>query len=292
MITSLTTTTQSDRIELSGEDVKAEMKKEPTPLQAMAHQGVEMPTIPAFPSLAAKRQWQLEHMAGAFRVFGRNGYGEGIAGHISVRDPEFEDRFWINPLGVHYSMIKASDMICLDMKGNVVGGNNSIPANAAGVAIHTACHLARPDVHAICHAHSLYGKAWSAFGRKLDMLNQDVCYFYNAHSVYEAFGGIALSAEEGENIAHALGDGKGCILTNHGLLTVGETVDEAAYLYTLMEKSCQVQLMVEAAGLEKKIVPDEEAAYTFKMASDPQTLYIEFQPSYKLEEYLNNDFKG
>jgi ribulose-5-phosphate 4-epimerase/fuculose-1-phosphate aldolase len=144
-----------------------------------------------------------------------------------------------------------------------------VPANAAGVSIHTACHLARPDAHAICHAHSLYGKAWAAFGRPLDMLSQDVCYFYKAHSVYDNFGGIAFAADEGTNIAHALGDNKGAILVSHGLITVGQTVDEAAYLYTLLEKSCRIQLMVESTGLPKRIVPEEEASNTFRMASTP-----------------------
>ena len=70
-----------------------------------------------------ERRWILEHLACAFRVFGREGYAEGIAGHISVRDPEFRDRLWINSLGVHFSMMKVSDLICLDMQGNVVDGN-------------------------------------------------------------------------------------------------------------------------------------------------------------------------
>ncbi|SMR61551.1 unnamed protein product [Zymoseptoria tritici ST99CH_3D1] len=129
----------------------------------------------------------------------------------------------------------------------------SAPANAAGVAIHTACHLARSDAHAVCHAHSLYGKAWAAFGRNLDMISQDVCYFYKAHSVYDNNGGIAFAADEGSNIAQALGKNKAAILVNHGLITVGQTVDEAAYLYTLLEKSCRIQLMVEATGLPKSI---------------------------------------
>jgi hypothetical protein len=94
-----------------------------TPLEAMSHQGIALDTIPKFDSIAAQRQWTLEHLAGAFRVFGRAGYAEGIAGHISVRDPEFDDRFWMNPLAVHFSMMTVSDLICLDMKGNVVGGN-------------------------------------------------------------------------------------------------------------------------------------------------------------------------
>lgn len=89
----------------------------------MGHQGVPVAGIPTFDSFVAKRQWTLEHLAGAFRVFGREGYAEGIAGHISVRDPEFSDRFWINPLAVHFSMMRVSDLICLDMEGNVVGGN-------------------------------------------------------------------------------------------------------------------------------------------------------------------------
>jgi ribulose-5-phosphate 4-epimerase/fuculose-1-phosphate aldolase len=122
----------------------------------------------------------------------------------------------------------------------------------------------------------MYGKAWAAFGRELDMISQDVCYFYKAHSVYDTFGGIAFAADEGKNIAHALGSNKAAILVNHGLITVGSTVDEAAYLYTLLEKSCRIQLMVEATGLPKRIVPDEEAASTFRMASDPVSTQISF----------------
>ena len=93
------------------------------PMAAMSHGNIALAGIQKFDSFAAKRQWTLEHLAGAFRVFGREGYAEGIAGHISVRDPEFSDRFWINPLAVHFSMMRVSDLICLDMKGNVVGGN-------------------------------------------------------------------------------------------------------------------------------------------------------------------------
>jgi ribulose-5-phosphate 4-epimerase/fuculose-1-phosphate aldolase len=101
------------------------------------------------------------------------------------------------------------------------------------------------------------------------MISQDVCYFYKAHTVYRNYGGIAFESDEGTSIAHALGDNKAAILVNHGLITVGQTVDEAAYLYTLLEKSCRIQLMVEATGLPKVIVGDDEAADTFKIASQP-----------------------
>jgi len=272
--------------------------KEPTPLEAMSHGPTALPGIPSFASDEEKRQWQLEHMAGAFRVFARHGFTEGMAGHISVRDPIQTTAFWINPLGVHFGLLKASDMILLDMKtGKILAGNAlDRPANATGFLIHRAVHLARPDVHAICHTHSPYARAWSAFARPLEMLNQDICNIHGAQAVYDQYGGLVLDGEEGERIAEALGTAKGCILMNHGLLTVGTTVDEAAYLFRLMETSSQVQLLAEAAaanGLEKRIIPDDEAQANFKMTSEANNLYCEFQPDYDLELHLSNgDFLG
>jgi ribulose-5-phosphate 4-epimerase/fuculose-1-phosphate aldolase len=220
-----------------------------------------------------------------------------MSGHISVRDPEHPDAFWTNPLSRHFGLLKASDMILVDYSGNAIGGNTSRPANAAGFLIHSAVHKARPDVHAACHTHSKAGKAWSTFARPLEMINQDICYLYGeAQSVYREFGGVVFSEEEGIRLAAALGPkGKGLILRNHGLLTVGETVDEAAYLFTLMERSCEVQLMVEAAaanGIPKVLVEDEAAEYTFKMSSDPEALYYEFQPDLEYEYAVNGDFRN
>ena len=95
-----------------------------------------------------------------------------------------------------------------------------LPINSAGFHIHSAIHKARPDVQAAAHCHSLHGKAWSAFGRPIDIMTQDSCLFYDNLAVYENFGGIVLAKEEGENIAKALGPKKKtCILQNHGLLT-------------------------------------------------------------------------
>ena len=251
----------------------------PSPLEAISH-GIVLPRIPTFARLEDKRQWILEHMACAFRVFARRNYTEGMSGHISVRDPVERDAMWMNPLGVHFGMLKPSDMILVRLEdGKVIGGNQNKPANRAGVFIHASIHKARPHVGAVCHAHSTYGKAWSAFARPLEMLNQDICNLYGVQGVYAQYGGIVFGEQEGENIAAALGPGKkALILMNHGLLTVGQTVDEAAYLFILMEKSCQVQLLVEAAaanGIEKKLINDEEAAYNFQMAaSEPVSLHM------------------
>lgn len=250
--------------------------------------------IPNFEDPYKKREWILEHMAGAFRVFGRKEFAEGTAGHISVRDPVDAKTFWINPLGVHFSMVTAGDMIHIDEDGNIIGGNTSGTINAAGFAIHSALHKARPNINAACHTHSVWGRAFSCYGKPLDMLNQDSCYFYKSHAVYEDFGGTAVEKEEGERISKCVGEtGRALIMQNHGLLTVGETVDEAAYLFTLLERTCKIQMMVNAAEndvYKKKLIGDSEAAYTNFISADPESMYMAFQPEYNLEKYRDDSF--
>ncbi|KAI5456666.1 class II aldolase/adducin N-terminal [Mariannaea sp. PMI_226] len=257
-------------------------------------QGVTIAGIPSFSSTEKQRRWMLEHLAGAFRVFARKGYAEGLAGHISLRDPERRDCFWTNPLGVHFSLIKVSNLILINEQGEAIGGATHLPSNAAGFQIHSHLHKRYPHVNAACHTHSKYGKAYSAFGKRLEMINQDVLNFYGeAHSVYPRFGGAVLDEEEGQALAECLGEkGKGLILQNHGLLTVGRTVDEAAYLYTLLERSCEVQLLADAAaagsGHEKILVTDAAAKFTFKATSDPESMYCFFQPDLELEKMLSS----
>ncbi|SPO05144.1 related to novobiocin biosynthesis protein novR [Cephalotrichum gorgonifer] len=269
-----------------------------TPLEALSHGPVKLKAVPTFTDFASHRRWQLEHMAAAFRHWGRSGYVEGMSGHISVRDPEHADAFWTNPLNINFGLLKASDMILVNLDGEVIGGNRTYPPNSAGFLIHAAVHRARPDVHAVCHCHSVHGKAWSVFGRRLEMLTQDACKFFgDAQAVYNSYGGVVLGPEEGERIAEALGpSGKGCILRNHGLLTVGKTVDEAAWLFTSMERSCQVQLLANAASSSdcpKVLISDEEAKFNFDVEGDPEVCYHEFQVYYQLEDRLTGgEFKG
>ncbi|KAG0670097.1 hypothetical protein C6P40_004373 [Pichia californica] len=252
--------------------------------------------IPKFDDKYKEREWILEHMAGVFRVFGRRGFTEGSAGHISVRDPVDPTTFWINPLGIHFSLLKASDMVRVDEDGNLVGGNTVAPINAAGFAIHSALHKARPDINAACHTHSKFGKAYSTFGKPLEMINQDVCIIFNQQAVYSDFGGVAIECEEGEAIAKAAGEKSRCvILQNHGLLTAGSTVDEAGYLFTLLETSCECQLLADAASngnpsLKKFIIPDPEAAYTASVEGDADKLYLDFQNDLNYEIAMDDSF--
>lgn len=253
--------------------------------------------IPTFLTFGEERRHILIHMAATFRLWARTGCTEGQSGHISVRDPEFPGLMWMNPLSRHFGMLTAGDMLLLDiMSGKIVAGNANPTtglrtANSAGYYIHGAIHRYRPeDVHAVCHAHTVPGRAWSVFARPLDMLTQDVCNFHNAHAVYSNYGGIVFGPEEGERIAAALGrTNKAAILMNHGLLTVGSTVDEAGFLFGLLDRSCAIQLQVEAAcaagggELKKCLISDEEAEYNFRMASEKHALYREAQPDLELE---------
>lgn len=255
--------------------------------------GMEHPhKIPQFKDKLEQRKWMKEHLAAAFRVFGRKGYSVGSAGHITFRDPVTPSTFWINPLNKHFSLIKASDLVHVDLECNVLGDGNQAAVNSAGFSIHAAIYKARPDLVSACHAHLIHGKAYLSFGKELEMINQDACIFYKKHVVFSDFGGVAVDEKEGEDIAEALGsDGIAAILQNHGLLTVGGTVDEAAFLFTLLEDSCQAQLMADAAsagGYKKQIINDEVATYTRHMTGDPESLYAEFQPDYELEIELTN----
>ncbi|MCY1292729.1 Decarboxylase NovR [compost metagenome] len=145
-------------------------------------------------------------------------------------------------------------------------------------------HQTRPDAVAAAHSHSTYGRAWSTLGRPLDPLTQDVCAFYNDHAVYDDFGGVVVELDEGQRIANALGQNKAAILQNHGLLTVGKTVDEAAWWFITMERSCQVQLLAEAAAARTqaplKVIADAAARQAFSIVGTAQAGWFQFQPLY------------
>ncbi|PIA94257.1 Decarboxylase NovR [Cercospora beticola] len=224
-------------------------------------------SYPKFDSLEEERLYRQQHLAAAYRIFADRGFDEGVAGHISVRDPILKDHFYL---------------ILVNEDGEVVVGDE--PINAAAFAIHSEIHKARPDVDAACHAHSVYGKAFSVFGRELDMITQDSLRFYKNHAVYPQFGGVVLDREEGKRIASHLGDGKAIILQNHGLLTVGQTVDAAAFWFLSLDKTCHAQLLVDAAaqgsGHKKTFIDDEEAQFSYAQVGTPEKGWLAFQPYY------------
>lgn len=236
---------------------------------------LSMSSPPTFASLAEERQHRKQRLAAAFRLFSKFGFDEGVAGHITARDPERLDHFWVNPFGMHFGQVRVSDLILVNARGQVAEGK--YPVNGAAFAIHSQVHAARPDVVAAAHAHSLYGKTWASLGRLLDPITQDVCAFYEDHSLFADFTGVVYETSEGERIAQALGARKAVILRNHGLLTVGQTVEEAAWWFITMERSCQAQLMAEAVGTPVKI-DAADAALTRQQVGSHMAGWFQFQP--------------
>lgn len=237
---------------------------------------LSIPMPPTFATVEEERLHRKQRLAGALRIFGRYGFGEGVAGHITVRDPEHLDHFWVNPFGMSFRHIRVSDLICVNHDGEVVIGTR--PVNTAAFVIHSAIHKARPDVVAAAHSHSTYGRAWSALGRLVDPITQDACAFFEDHVVCtEGAGKIVLEAEGGEAIATALGSHKAAIHRNHGLITVGASVDEALWWYVTLERTCQVQLLAEAAGMPVLIAP-EDARYTRDRTGNAFAGWFNFQP--------------
>lgn len=202
-------------------------------------------------SIEEERLYRKQRLAAGYRIFAQKGYDLGLAGHITARDPEFHDRFWVAPLGPWFGHVRVSDLVLVDHDGNILEGEG--PINQAGFAIHSELHKARPDVIAAAHSHSIYGKAWSALGRLLDPISQDSCFFYESHALFETFSGIVLDTSEGKRIAEALGDKRAVILQNHGILTVGRSVESAVASYVALENACETQLLAEAAGTVKPI---------------------------------------
>jgi ribulose-5-phosphate 4-epimerase/fuculose-1-phosphate aldolase len=234
-------------------------------------------TPPVFDTVEEERLHRKQRLAAGFRLFSKCGFDEGVAGHITARDPELLDHFWVNPFAMHFSQIKVSDLILVNEHGDVVQGNQ--PVNAAAFAIHSQIHAARPDVVAAAHSHSVHGRAWSTLARKLDPLTQDVCAFYDDHVVFDDYTGVVLDTEEGKKIAHTLGDKKAAILRNHGLLTVGHSVDEAVWWFISMDRSCQVQLLAEAAGTPV-VLDHDVAALTASQVGNHYIGWYSFQPLY------------
>jgi ribulose-5-phosphate 4-epimerase/fuculose-1-phosphate aldolase len=252
--------------------------------------GSEKFTVPMPPKFADKKeqqQYEKQRLAAGFRVFAMKGFDEGLAGHISLRDCIDTNTFWVNPVGLHFSLIKASDLVRVDHHGKIVEGN--LPINNAAFAIHSRIHEARPDVNAVAHAHTTYGRAFSALGETLKPISQDACVFYENHSVFGTFTGVVADAHEGDLIAESLSTHAACILQNHGLLTAGKTVDATVGNFVMMESCCQSQLLAQAAG-ELQCIDHEIAIKTRQANGSELVTWGNFQPLYQIALRADSSF--
>ena len=187
-------------------------------------------------------------LAAAYRIFDHMGWCELIWGHISLRVPGPDHHFLINPYGLRYDEVRASNLVKIDLDGNLVEPSDH-PINPAGFVIHSAIHEHRDDAHCVMHTHTRAGMAVAALECGLLPISMNGMSF-QGHIAYHDFEGSTLLLEERQKLARDLGAANALILRNHGLLSVGQSIAEAfLYLYRL-ESACRVQLDAMACGRE------------------------------------------
>jgi ribulose-5-phosphate 4-epimerase/fuculose-1-phosphate aldolase len=243
-------------------------------------EGLEFPAVPKFATPAEERLHRRKRLVAAVRAFALHGFDYGFAGHLTVRDPEHPQLYWTNPMAVHFSQVKLSNLILADHEGKVLEGTHAL--NRAGFVLHAAVHEAHPDIVAMCHAHTVYGTAWAAMGRLLDPITQDAACFYEDQVVIRDEGGaVTVTPDAGKAVAAAFGKHRAAFHQNHGLITASRhSIEDAAFWFIALERCCQIQLMVEATGRTPALIPPERARYSHEHVGNSFIGWLHFQPIY------------
>jgi ribulose-5-phosphate 4-epimerase/fuculose-1-phosphate aldolase len=193
-------------------------------------------------------------LAAAYRIFDYLGWTELIYNHITLRLPGPERHFLINPFGLQYAEVKASNLVKIDLEGKVVG-RSDWPVNPAGFTIHGAIHAGIPDAHCVMHTHTTAGMAVACSRGGLSMSN-----FYSAQLhgkvAYHDFEGITVHPDEGPRLIANIGDRPAVILRNHGLLAWAESLPRAFAILWLLNRACEIQLASTAMGAVIEIPED------------------------------------
>lgn len=239
--------------------------------------GLIFPELPIFDNVAQQRQHLKERLVGACRAFAQQGFDYGFAGHLTIRDPEHSNLYWTNPMAVHFSQVKVSNLILADHTGQVVEGEHAI--NRAGFVLHAAVHEAHPDIVAMCHAHTNYGTAFASLGLPIQPITQDACAFYEDHVVIKKEAGqVAVEVKAGHEVADAFSGVKAAIHQNHGLLTASRhSIEAAAFWFIALERCCQQQLMIAATGQAPHLVTPERARYSHEHVGSEYIGWLHFQ---------------
>ena len=204
----------------------------------------------------SQAEWDVRvKLAAAYRLVDTHGWTEQIYGHLTARVPGPENHFLINPWGLNYDEVTASNLVKIDVEGRVVaGGEHGV--NYAGFIIHSAIHMTRSDEnHVVMHTHTRAGMAIAALQEGLLPISMFATVFHN-RLAYHAYEGASLYPDERERIVQSLGPHKAMILRNHGLMVVGKTVPECFLRLYRLERACQVQLDAAAAGTLVPVPPN------------------------------------
>ena len=200
-----------------------------------------------------QQEWDLRvDLAAAYRIIHLLGWSELIWTHTTVRVPGASHHFLINPYGYRFDEVRASTLVKVDQDGNIIG-DTSQEINPAGFVIHSAIHMARPDVQCIMHTHTVAGMAVAALECGLLPVSMYALGYFE-QVAYHDFEGPSLDLEERQRLSDDLGNKHVMVMRNHGLLTCGETVAQAFVRMYRLERACQVQLAAQATG-GKLVIP-------------------------------------
>jgi len=236
-------------------------------------------TRPTGPAAISETEWRIRcDLAALYRLVAHHRWTDFIYTHISARIPGPDHHFLINKFGVNFEHMRASDLVRIDMDGNVVedSDKSSRDVNAAGFTIHSAIHMARPDLFCVAHTHSSAGIAVSAMTEGLLPLSQHAMKFYN-RIAYHDYEGIALDLNERDRLVRDLGQHKAMILRNHGLLVAGTSIAEAFHQLYMLERSCAAQVAALSCGRALTIPRAEvcqHASDQFKSFENDEAHYV------------------
>ena len=235
---------------------------------------------------AVERLYRKQRLAGAMRMFHQRDFLWGIAGHITVRDPELTDHYWAHPWGMPFSRVRVTDLLLVDPCGKVVAGNydrSNPPLSGAAFSFHAGIYRARPDVISVAHSHSPKATTWSAFARHVEPLTQNSAVFFESHAVFNEYDGLPFDQgiehelAEGDRIAQALGNNKVVLLQNHGAISVGPSVEIGTWLFIAFEEACRIQLEAESVGSQPIVMPDELARQTQSQIGSDACSFVCFE---------------
>ncbi len=204
------------------------------------------------PQRISPDEWDARvQLAAAYRIFHRMGWTELIYNHLSLRVPGTADAFLINPFGLHYSEVCASNLVKVDAAGNTIG-HSDWPINPAGFTFHGAIHQALPDAHCVMHVHTTATMAVCCLEDGLSFTNFYAAQLYGKVAYHE-FEGITVHADEGARILASSQGQPVLLLRNHGPVVMGHTVAQAFALMWLVQRACEVQLASQGMGTLRRI---------------------------------------
>lgn len=217
------------------------MTTTPTPIAPQPH------TPYPRPSRIAPAEWDARvQLAAAYRIFDYLGWTELIYNHISLRVPDEAGCYLINPFGLHYREVTASNLVKVDLQGRIVG-HSDWPINPAGITFHGAIHATLPDAHCVMHLHTTATQAVCCLKDGLSFTNFYAAQLYG-QVAYHDFEGITVHAEEGARILKSAEGRPVLLLRNHGPVTIGRTLPHALSLMWLVNRACEIQLAGSRMG--------------------------------------------